>query len=339
PKTNNKAVQNTQSATVENTKVQDVQGITVENTKVQDVQGITAQGEQSLEKYNAQSFGVTNKNDNSGIYRGDVDSGFTIFIGVTALFFAVLTLKYFPWDYLSQRVPFLRGFISSIQFPTRFLSLVGVTATFAWGYVFKSIYELYGKKEGAKSIIKSVFIILCVLNVMFTCVFTGNQAKEETDPVKKQWTTKREIWDLEQIVGYVSGGEYLLNMTDMSQVAYDTYSRGDNILLSNYVKGSLVVNTYCENIGDEESYFEVPLFAYTGFTAESDLGKLKTERGTNNRLRVTLPGKFNGYVKISFKEPLLWRISEIISLLGVVLFVICSIKKWSFTRKNVIINM
>ena len=40
--------------------------------------------------------------------------------------------------------------------------------------------------------------------------------------------------------------------------------------------------------------------------------------GENGRIRLSLAGNYEGTVQVRFREPLLWRISECISLVGII---------------------
>ena len=67
-----------------------------------------------------------------------------------------------------------------------------------------------------------------------------------------------------------------------------------------------------------DAYIEVPTFYYPGYVAVDDSGKnYKLIRSdNNNRIRVELPEGFSGTIHVSYKEPLYFRICEVISLLA-----------------------
>ena len=60
---------------------------------------------------------------------------------------------------------------------------------------------------------------------------------------------------------------------------------------------------------------------------EIDLDESKEELliapGEQNRIRVIIPAGYNGTIKIRFCEPWYWRISELISVIGVIMILIC----------------
>ena len=86
----------------------------------------------------------------------------------------------------------------------------------------------------------------------------------------------------------------------------------------------------CENTGSEEGYIELPLLHYKGYrayvTALQD--ELKTEKGTNNVVRVLLPSGFKGEVEVMFVSPIYWRVSEAITYIWWIFIII-----WAVCRK------
>ena len=66
----------------------------------------------------------------------------------------------------------------------------------------------------------------------------------------------------------------------------------------------------------------MPVFAYPGYIAMTEFGdELNVARGLNNRLTVDVPDNYMGTIMVRYKEPILWRGAELISLLGVVLLI------------------
>ena len=75
------------------------------------------------------------------------------------------------------------------------------------------------------------------------------------------------------------------------------------------------MTTDCMNNGAEESYIEVPILHYTGYRAfaESSGEELQTVKGTNNIVRILLPGGFTDQIELKFVSPIHWRISEAVT--------------------------
>ena len=70
----------------------------------------------------------------------------------------------------------------------------------------------------------------------------------------------------------------------------------------------------------KDAYIEIPTFYYPGYVAVDDTGDdYKLIRSdNNNRIRVELPEGFDGTIHVSYKEPLYWRICEMLSLFALI---------------------
>lgn len=68
---------------------------------------------------------------------------------------------------------------------------------------------------------------------------------------------------------------------------------------------------------------DLPLFNYKGYRATSDGNvRLPISDGENNTVRVQIPSEFDGTITVAFVPPLLWRISEIISLVSITVVIV-----------------
>jgi uncharacterized membrane protein YfhO len=73
----------------------------------------------------------------------------------------------------------------------------------------------------------------------------------------------------------------------------------------------------------------VPLYAFPGYAAYLNGKKIPIENGTNNFMRLYLPqGVSNGTIKVHFKEPAIFIVGNIITVLTIVaLSVVYGIKR------------
>ena len=128
---------------------------------------------------------------------------------------------------------------------------------------------------------------------------------------------RERIFDNNQLIGYVSGGEYIIYGTDMSKLSYSIPLTSETVQLVQYDKGDLAADFRCSNSSFEETgYVEVPLFLYKGYRAETGAGeRLTCVYGNNNVIRVLIPPKFNDTISVRFVSPVYWRISEACSAL------------------------
>ncbi|MCR4658435.1 MAG: hypothetical protein K5770_19730, partial [Lachnospiraceae bacterium] len=83
-----------------------------------------------------------------------------------------------------------------------------------------------------------------------------------------------------------------------------------------------------------EAGLEVPVFAYKGFEALTDEGKLDIGPGQSDRIRLSVPAGFSGDIHIRFREPFYWRLAELLSAVSWILFA-GYILKFAIGRKTV----
>ena len=75
--------------------------------------------------------------------------------------------------------------------------------------------------------------------------------------------------------------------------------------------------------GSLGGYVTLPVFNYKGYHAYGSGGEeFVVDDGENCQIRITVPPNYRGNITVDFKEPLIWRISEVISLLTAALIII-----------------
>ncbi|MDO4303556.1 MAG: hypothetical protein Q4D94_06525 [Bacillota bacterium] len=113
------------------------------------------------------------------------------------------------------------------------------------------------------------------------------------------------------------GKEYLYQGTEIEIAEVDKTAGGMAVTILDSSKRYNSMEVTCRAEGPE-AFLEVPMFYYPGYTAY-DLNTtgeiMEVVRGSNNRIRVKLPEGYEGTVRIRFKEPVSWRIAELISVL------------------------
>lgn len=215
----------------------------------------------------------------------------------------LFSTKRFPWDWIQELNPVTERFVSSFLIPTRFLNWGTLFLVPVFGYcLWWAKYE-----SGWKKLAYPIGVAAVVLAVGTSSVYYIVQLTRRTDMVK--------LYDNNQIVGYVSGGEYIIYGTDTANLTYGEPETSGTVQLLEYEKGDLAADFRCVNVsGTEEGYVEAPLFLYKGYQAYAGSGeKLACVYGENNVIRVLIPAGFEDTVSVRFVSPLSWRISEIVS--------------------------
>jgi hypothetical protein len=83
----------------------------------------------------------------------------------------------------------------------------------------------------------------------------------------------------------------------------------------------------------QAGFVEIPKLRYPGYVAYDESGnRLKLVDGTNNVIRIQIPGAYSGNIVVSWKEPISWRIAEVITVLGLLFYWITWLRRPSTYR-------
>ncbi len=225
-----------------------------------------------------------------------------IFFAFTLLALWMITL-YFPWDWISEHIVFLRMVIANIQFATRFSTLAtvfaAVTMVFALRY-FKSVRN-----------IKKLCAVIFAFGLIGCFYMVDNRIHLISGP---------------RLMDTVSLGksDYFCNVfaypgTDLELLNSTKTAAGEYTKIVSYEKEYLTVSMEVENTSDFADWVEVPLLYNDWYRCEIGEQKGKAvytevSMGENNVVRAQIPAGYCGEVTIYFKEPLTWRLSELVSL-------------------------
>lgn len=228
-----------------------------------------------------------------------------IFFGFTLLALWMTTL-YFPWDWISEHVPFLRIVIANIQFATRFSTLATVFAVVVMIFALRYFQSVRNIKK------------LCALILAFGLIgcfyMLDNRLYQSNGPMLMDTASLGKSDYFCTVFAYPGTD---LELLDSTRIA----SGGHTQILS-YEKEYLTVSMEVENTSDFADWVEVPLLyndwylcAIEGDGQRGEAVYTEVGLGENNVVRAKIPAGYCGKVKIYFKEPLSWRLSEIVSLL------------------------
>ncbi len=237
-------------------------------------------------------------------------SRFFIHLIVLSILFFAFSLNCFPWNAIQSLGGPIKAFVSSIQFPARFLQWEVVFTVALMGFVVKYLEDNFSKN--IVSICFSAGIILYSISFIFL----------------QDGYMKNAVWyyieNAEGIgTGYISGGEYKPEGTDENICFYNRTDSSDNVLISEYLEGSLKGVMHVTNNSDDEGWAEYPLLNYRGYRAYDESGnKFSIVKGFNNVIRVIVPSGYEGNITVKFISPFYWRISEIISVIGVIAIIL-----------------
>lgn len=236
--------------------------------------------------------------------------GFGKIAAVFAVIAMIMSLNIFPWDWIQSKHGVLATLVSSLQFPTRVLTIASVLLVALAGVVCKYVLTL--EKDEWKHLFVGGICILTVMTSLFTLndhLYKGNYLK---------------IYNAAGMgYGYISGAEYLPYGTEQTGIVFRNPQSSENILIDDYVKGSLQVEVTCRNIGAEDGILVCPLLYYKGYQAyDVTTGeKLQVFDGENHSVSVIVPTGYAGEISVRFVSPWYWRVAEAVTLISVILFV------------------
>ncbi len=246
---------------------------------------------------------------------------FGIIAGCFAGLAMFMSLNVFPWDRIQSMHPVLATLVSSLQFPTRVLTIANVLLVALAGVVLKFILE--SEKESWKV---AAVCCVCGLTVM-TGIFTMSQQLFTTGFMR--------VYNIEGMAyGYIAGAEYLPYGTDQSKLTHKGPVAGEGVMIEGYEKSALQVDVNC--YANKEGELVLPLLYYKGYRAYDleTMQEMEVMDGENHSVAVKVPANYTGTIRTLFVSPWYWRVAELISLISVVAYLVlykCSKKKGTDT--------
>lgn len=232
------------------------------------------------------------------------------FCTILALIAMWMTTCLFPWDSLYQANKFMTILVKSLQFPWRILGIVTLLLVLASGFLILQI-----RNRLSLSYAKYTFTTLWILGLLSSSWFISNL---HDNIFYTNYTSNTLSHSL------IGKGEYLPQGTDKEELLTFSGSFPESVKLSEMTHNYGKVIITCANTSNTPQDIEIPLLYYPYFQAEdiSNGDKFEVSSGNNNVIKVTIPPEYNGTLFIAFHEPLLWRVSEVMSLITILTIII-----------------
>lgn len=220
----------------------------------------------------------------------------------TGIGLVVAASDIFPWRLL-VKVPVLKMAASYIQFPWRFLAIATCCLPLAVAYGAVRVWN----KKNRGLLYTAVLLVTMVSTQYYIDQVNGTQAR---------------VWTEHNVTSAIGKTEYLYPGTPIDNLLGEACPSGGEVTVTNMERGTLSVSLSYENTGSAEgAYIDVPLLYFPGYQGKDEKGNsLAVERGDENLVRVNLLNS-SGQIHVFFKEPVLWRVTEFLSLAGAVLAV------------------
>lgn len=241
-------------------------------------------------------FGKTRTLKKEELALGRISAGF-------AVLSMGMSLYLFPWDRIQSMNSLTATLVSSLQFPSRMLSIASIMLTVLAGVSVKCIADHYGK-QGKFIFIGVTAVMIVISNLWLLTYMTYHMGGAR-------------LYNEEGLgSGYISGAEYLPYGADPSQFIHREPRTDGDIRLNGYKKEGLTADVECMNIGTAPGGIELPLLFYKGYQAwDIDTGeRFVVQAGENFSVKVLLPAGYSGTVRTAFVSPFYWRIAEGVSV-------------------------
>lgn len=233
---------------------------------------------------------------------------------------------YFPWDTIASASPVLDKLIVSLEFPWRMLAPATILLTFVVCFAFSRLSAM--QKELPGSVILTACIVLMLVNIgwyYYDFCYT-------VDPYRVH-----ETYELDSMSMY--SYDYLPAGTDPAQISAGKVLTDGVASIDDFQKQGTKI--LCRiTAEDRDGWIDLPLNYYADYKCKvvESGAELTVSAGTNNMVRVSFPAGFTGTLQVFFKEPLHWRISEVISLFTLLgcagFYGFCTFKEKSLRSKE-----
>ncbi len=219
----------------------------------------------------------------------------------------------FPWNYIPYISKRLSWILSIVQFPWRYLSIVMILMTLVTCYAANVLSEKLTRslpKWTGKAVLAGISVGLIGISILEISDYMGNYVLN-SDIVRPSYMNHEINYTLglrDYVPEDVHSGDFETN---------EFICSADSVTVSGFHMENGEKYCYIKNMAGE-AYIDLPIFCYEQMRVDDvESGQaMKTCKGVKGRLRVNVPEKYEGEIKIYFKTPFLWHIAEAVSLLS-----------------------
>lgn len=219
-------------------------------------------------------------------------------LGLVALW---MTTHLFPWDMVG-RIPKIGKILNTVQFPWRYLGIATLLLLIA-GLI---AIQLWQNEKVKQMVLVAVSVVSAITALWFFQSMISN-------------ADYYAVYDGAGLDSYaLVGEEYLYQGTDLDLLR-ERANREDW-----YVQSGTNVTCVIEPFGDKTDY-RLPLLYYPWYVAKDAVTgeEINIVKGENNVAFLELPEGYSGAVKVSFEEPVAWKVGNVISLVTLISLMVC----------------
>ncbi len=221
-----------------------------------------------------------------------------IILTVLSVFALVLSTCYFPYDFLFNKMPFLFKILGSIQYPARYLTAATV--------LICTLYAVIRKQKPAYV----MSVVLLALTIWQSGGYINTFLEKQTNIVS--------IETIDEWTSFDDDRQYMLTGTDLERLQYaSVLPSSEEITYDEENRDKGVYSLHLVNNSAEEGFADLPILAYPYYYATDGNVSYALSAGDNNKLRIMLPAGTDAVIKIRFREPVYWRIAELLTVVSI----------------------
>lgn len=217
----------------------------------------------------------------------------------------LMSTKYFPWDAL-WKLPLIKSFVSSLQFPAHFMVPgAALSAMFAGFFLLR----LQAGKSGLRRAAAGVLALLVVGSMVY-----------QVNSIAFDYSATY-LYTVENMGTINSANRFFMPVEcSLDEFHYHQPVAEEGLEYTNYVAAGTEATLDLTNTGDETRYLEIPLTAYRGYAlrggGDGEKPYLTETRGAHGDIRIAVPGNYEGSITVFYEGSFLFRTAEAVSLIS-----------------------
>lgn len=224
----------------------------------------------------------------------------------------VFSMYFFPWDTIASitegKLEALSRLARMVQFPWRFLEITTIVLGVTAAVILRELRKT--EKKGILSEYKVWTGLLILGTVISLGAFYNPFVNEAVQGRAADESYMDDSIGLEEYLPEGSGR--IIDLDHDVEIPKDSGAEAESYIAADGERRLTV-----SNAGAETSVL-IPVFAYPGFKAEdvSTHEAIDIEPGSNARIKLLIPGGYEGTIRVYYREPFFWHVFEIISLVS-----------------------
>lgn len=236
-----------------------------------------------------------------------------IFAWITACITLIMSLDFFPWDFLDD---YLGPLVTSLQFPWRLLGMGSIALAIVGCCALTFIKDNFSKTHTI------LFTTIVLASALLVSSYMIDDLIQDNPPFR--------VYSVNALPTHTSGSSF----NEYAPVGYDYDSlidgyaaSSENLEVSNYNKNYTTITAALKNNSDTPETLQLPLFYFPGYTIKDSSNQL-TCTGTETALiEVNVPAGYDGEFKVYFQQPVSWIMGEILSVITALYILFALFKK------------